>query len=188
MSDTFIDSDYSIDPQSVVDFWREIGPEGWFRKDPELDRTITSRFGDLYERAARGHLDSWADEPNGALALVILLDQFPRNMFRGTPRAFETDEKALKLARAALARGDHYHVGEDVNQFLAMPLMHSEKLADQEDCVRWMGEIGEENVPFAIEHRDIVQRFGRFPHRNAVLGRESSSEELRFLEEGGFQG
>lgn len=188
MSDTFIDSDYSIDPQRVVDFWREIGPDGWFRKDPELDRTIANRFGDLYERAARGSLDDWADEPNGALALVILLDQFPRNMFRDTPRAFATDDKALKLAHAALARGDQDHVGEDINQFLAMPLMHSEALADQEACVRWMEEIGEENVSFAVEHRDIIKRFGRFPHRNAVLGRATTDEERRFLEEGGFQG
>ncbi|WP_062232036.1 DUF924 family protein [Aureimonas sp. N4] len=179
-------SDYSIDPQTIVDFWRDLGPERWFARDDELDATIAQRFGDVYERAAAGELDSWADEPNGALALVLILDQFPRNMFRGTPRAFETDAKALQLAKAALARGDHYHVGEDVNQFFALPLMHSENLEDQEACVRWMGEIGEENVPYAEEHRDIVARFGRFPHRNTILGRATTSEEQAFLEGGGF--
>ncbi|KTR05680.1 hypothetical protein NS365_09750 [Aureimonas ureilytica] len=181
-------SDYSIDPQTIVDFWRDLGPERWFARDDELDATIAQRFGDVYERAAAGELDGWAEEPNGALALVLILDQFPRNMFRGTPRAFETDAKALQLAKAALARGDHYHVGEDVNQFFALPLMHSENLEDQEACVRWMGEIGEENVPYAEEHRDIVARFGRFPHRNTILGRATTSEEQAFLEGGGFSG
>ncbi len=181
-------SDYSIDPQTIVDFWRDLGSERWFARDDELDATIAQRFGDVYERAAAGELDGWADEPNGALALVLILDQFPRNMFRGTPRAFETDAKALQLAKAALARGDHYHVGEDVNQFFALPLMHSENLEDQEACVRWMGEIGEENVPYAEEHRDIVARFGRFPHRNTILGRATTSEEQAFLESGGFSG
>ena len=181
-------SDYSIDPQTIVDFWRDLGPERWFARDDELDATIAQRFGDVYERAATGELDGWAEEPNGALALVLILDQFPRNMFRGTPRAFETDAKALQLAKAALARGDHYHVGEDVNQFFALPLMHSEVLADQEDCVRWMQEIGPENVPYAEEHRDIIARFGRFPHRNAILGRETTAEEQAFLAAGGFSG
>ncbi|WP_182085111.1 DUF924 family protein [Aureimonas sp. ME7] len=181
-------SEYSIDPQSVVDFWRDLGPERWFVKDEELDATIVRRFRDVYERAALGELDGWAAEPNGSLALVILLDQFPRNMFRGTPRAFATDPKALALAKTALERGDQWHVGEDVNQFLAMPLMHSEALADQEACISWMREIGEENVPFAIEHRDIIERFGRFPHRNRVLGRTSTPEEQAFLDSGGFAG
>ncbi|MBB3999356.1 DUF924 family protein [Aureimonas pseudogalii] len=181
-------SDYSTDPQTIVDFWRDLGPEGWFVKDEALDDTIRQRFGDLHERAALGEFDAWAQDPNGSLALVLLLDQFPRNMFRGETRAFATDAAALSIAKAALARGDHYHVGEDVNQFFAMPLMHSEDLEDQEACVRWMEEIGEENVSFAVEHRDIVQRFGRFPHRNAILGRTSSAEETAFLDAGGFKG
>ncbi|RIX98422.1 DUF924 domain-containing protein [Aureimonas flava] len=181
-------SEYSIDPQTIVDFWRDLGPERWFVKDRELDETIVHRFGDVYERAAQGEFDAWADEPNGALALVILLDQFPRNMFRGSPQAYATDAKALAIARAALARGDQWHVGEDVNQFFAMPLMHSETLDDQDECVRWMNEIGEENVPHAVEHRDIVARFGRFPHRNAVLGRDTTADERAFLDGGGFGG
>lgn len=182
-------STVSIDPQTIVDFWREAGSERWFGKDAEFDEAILRRFGDIYEQAVRGELDGWRSDPTGALALVILLDQFPRNMFRNTPKAFATDEQALEIAREALARGDHRTVAEDVNQFLAMPMMHSESLADQDSCVAWMSEIGDaDNVTFAKEHRDIVARFGRFPHRNAILGRESSEAERQFLADGGFAG
>lgn len=182
-------SSASIDPQTIVEFWREAGPDRWFGKDAEFDDTIRRRFGDVYEQAVRGELDAWRDDPTGALALVILLDQFPRNMFRNTLRAFATDEQALEIARQALARGDHHIVGEDVNQFLAMPMMHSEVLTDQEACVGWMSEIGDENnLAFAKEHRDIIARFGRFPHRNEILGRESHEAERRFLADGGFAG
>lgn len=181
-------SDYSIDPQTIVDYWREAGKERWFEKDDAFDEAVTRRFRDVYERAAAGELDHWIEEPTGALALVILLDQFPRNMFRGEPRMFYTDERALEIAGIALERGDHHTVGEDINQFLAMPFMHSESLTDQETCVQWMEEIGPDNLTFAEEHRDIVQRFGRFPHRNAIVGRASTPEETVFLEEGGFAG
>lgn len=179
---------YTIDPQTIVDFWRAAGPERWFEKDADFDAEIVRRFGDIYERAALGELDAWADDATGALALTILLDQFPRNMFRGEPRMYATDAKAQEIARRALARGDHLTVGDDVNQFFPMALMHSEALEDQEACVAWMEEIGLDNVPFAIEHRDIVERFGRFPHRNAVLGRPMTAEEQAFLEGGGFTG
>jgi len=181
-------SSYAIDPQTIVDFWRAAGPERWFTKDAEFDAEIVRRFQDIYERAALGELDAWAEEPTGALALVILLDQFPRNMFRGDPRMFATDAKAREISRMALARGDEMTVGEDVNQFLAMALMHSEDLADQEACVAWMEKIGPENVSYAVEHRDIVERFGRFPHRNVVLDRASTPEEHAFLADGGFAG
>lgn len=172
----------------IIAFWRQAGPQRWFEKDTAFDSEISARFLPAHEAAARGELDGWQTTPEGAFALLILLDQFPRNMFRGTPRAFATDDKALVLAKAALARGDHYHVGEDINQFLAMPLMHSEDLGDQEACVRWMQEIGEENVPFAEEHRDIVARFGRFPHRNPILGRTTTPDEQAYLDGGGFAG
>ncbi|MBC8129842.1 MAG: DUF924 domain-containing protein [Rhizobiaceae bacterium] len=181
-------SNYAIDPQTIVDFWREAGTERWFEKDEAFDEEVKRRFEDIYERAAGGELDEWIEEPTGALALVILLDQFPRNMFRGDAKTFSTDARALAIARIALERGDAHTVGEDINQFLAMPLMHSENLADQVACVEWMGEIGPENVSFAEEHRDIVRRFGRFPHRNAVLGRETTAEERAFLDGGGFTG
>lgn len=181
-------SNYSIDPQTIVDFWRDLGPDRWFAKDDELDETIRQRFADVHERAQAGDLDHWADEPNGALALVILLDQFSRNMFRGTPRMYESDEKALAVARRALERGDQHHVGEDLNQFLAMPHMHAEDSRAQEECVALMEELGKDNLAYAIEHRDIVARFGRFPHRNAILSRETTPEEQAFIDEGGFAG
>ena len=182
-------SKYSVDPQTIVDFWREAGPKKWFIKDEAFDEAIRSRFGDVYEQAASGRLDSWAETPTGALAMIILLDQFPRNLFRGSPQAFATDAKALEIAGIALSRGDHETVAEDVNQFLAMPMMHSERLEDQETCLEWMRRIGEKgNVKAAKEHRDIIARFGRFPHRNAILGRDTSDEEAAFLAGGGFSG
>lgn len=181
-------TDFRADPQAVIDFWREAGKDRWFAVDPAFDEAIATRFGAVYEAAARGDLDGWAETPEGALALVLVLDQFPRNLFRGTARAFATDGRALEVARTALARGDADRLPDDLNQFLALPLMHSEELADQEDCVRWMERIGLDNLPFAVEHRDIVHRFGRFPHRNAILGRQTTPEEQQFLDEGGFAG
>jgi uncharacterized protein (DUF924 family) len=181
-------SDYAIDPQRIVDFWRDAGPQKWFEVDEAFDAAIRQRFEDVYERAAQGELDAWAEDATGALALVLLLDQFPRNMYRRTPRMYATDAKALAVAKAALERGDAVTLGEDVNQFLAMPLMHSEDLADQDACIEWMREIGPENLPFAEEHRDVVARHGRFPHRNAILGRSSTEGERAFLADGGFAG
>lgn len=178
MSDTF------TDPQTIIDFWREAGPDRWFTADPEFDSRIRQRFLDLYERAALGELDSWTEEPNGALALVMLLDQFPRNMFRGHARMYATDPKALQLAQEALARGDHWRVGDDINQFFVMPLMHAEDLAEQDACVALMTEVDPQSLSFALEHRETIQRFGRFPHRNAILGRPSREDEVRFLADG----
>ena len=182
-------NDFAAAPQTIIDFWREAGEGAWYTRNQAFDETIALRFGDLYERAATGGLDDWADDPSGALALVILLDQFPRNMFRGEAKAFATDDKALAIAKAALARGDHETVAEDLNAFLAMPLMHSERAGDQDDAVAWMEKIGNEaNVKSAHEHRDIIARFGRFPHRNPVLGRATVEEERTFLLNGGFAG
>ncbi|MER0238763.1 DUF924 family protein [Fulvimarina sp. MAC8] len=182
-------STYTVAPDTIVEFWWNAGPDKWFSKDEAFDETIRNRFLDIYERAADGHLDDWIEEPTGALALVILLDQFPRNMFRGTPRAYATDEKAREIGRQALNRGDHETVSEEINQFLAMPLMHSEKLEDQEACIEWMKRVGtEQNIEYAQHHRDIIARFGRFPHRNGILGRDSTDEEKEYLKEGGFSG
>jgi uncharacterized protein (DUF924 family) len=181
-------SDFSVDPQTIVDFWREASPDRWFGKDAEFDATVRQRFRDVHERAAANGLDAWAAEPTGALALILLLDQFPRNMFRGTERAYATDAKALAIAKVALERGDADTVGEDVNRFLALPLMHSEDLADQHACVGWMERLDPESLRHAVEHRDVVARFGRFPHRNAILGRKTSEEERAFLDDGGFAG
>jgi len=182
-------SETILDPQVIVDFWREAGPEKWFEKDEAFDETIRQRFGDLYERAALGDLDSWAEEPNGALALILLLDQFPRNMFRGSPRMYAIDAKAAQIARASLDAGDAEHLPDDVNQFLVLPLMHSESRADHDACVAWMDRIGtEENRKFARHHREIIEQFGRFPHRNSLLGRETTAEERKFIAECGFTG
>jgi uncharacterized protein (DUF924 family) len=178
MSDTF------TDPQTIIDFWREAGPDRWFTADPDFDALVRNRFLDLYERAALGELDSWTEEPNGALALVILLDQFPRNMFRGHARMYATDAKALQLAQEALARGDHWRVGDDINQFFVMPLMHAEDLAEQDACVVLMEEVDPANLSFAHEHRDTIRRFGRFPHRNVILGRPPRDDESLFLADG----
>ncbi|EAU43312.1 hypothetical protein FP2506_10721 [Fulvimarina pelagi HTCC2506] len=182
-------NNYVVAPDTIVEFWWDAGSEKWFSKDEAFDETVRSRFLDIYEQAAEGHLDDWIEEPTGALALVILLDQFPRNMFRGTPRAYATDEKAKKIGLVALERGDHETVSEEINQFLAMPLMHSEDLVDQDACVMWMERVGtEQNIEYAKHHRDIIARFGRFPHRNAVLGRQSTEAEMDYLREGGYSG
>lgn len=176
-------------PQDVVAFWQEAGPERWFAADPAFDQNVRARFLAVHEAAARGDLDAWQENPDGALALVILLDQFPRNMFRGTPRAFATDETALAIADRAIAAGRDEDVAEALRSFFYMPFMHSERLGDQERCVALMQSFGgADNIKYAEVHRDIIQRFGRFPHRNEILGRNSQPEEIAYLEGGGFKG
>ena len=196
----------SSEPVDVLSFW--FGPRGleegsdqatmarWFTKDPAFDEEIRSRFGGLYEQARAGALDGWAVDPTGRLALVIVLDQFPRNMFRGTGRMFESDAKALRLAREGIVLGHDQALGPDPRSFLYMPLMHAEDLPTQEECVELFGQLRDEtsgtareraalSLDFARRHRDIVKRFGHFPHRNALLGRDSSPEERAFLEQPG---
>ena len=173
---------------NVVAFWCEAGPSRWYRKDAAFDRAFHDRFLATHEAAARGALDDWTATPSGALALCILLDQFPRNAFRGSARMFATDPKAREVARAALDRGFDAQVDPELRQFFVMPFMHSEDLADQHLCVRLAAELTTDTLRYAVEHRDIIERFGRFPHRNPVLGRETTPEEQRFLDEGGFGG
>lgn len=174
--------------EDVIGFWREAGPSRWFRKDADFDRAFRDRFLAAHEAAARGELDAWASTADGALALCILLDQFPRNAFRGSARMFATDGQARGIARAALDRGFDQQVEPELRQFLVMPFMHSEDLADQQLCVRLAAELPTDTLRYAVMHRDIIERFGRFPHRNAVLGRATTVEEQRFLDEGGFSG
>lgn len=176
------------DARSVTAFWRAAGPSRWFRKDEAFDAEFRSRFLAAHEAAARGELDHWADSADGALALLILLDQFPRNSFRGTARMFATDGQARQLARAALAAGWDRQVGEDLRNFFYLPFMHSEALADQDLALTLTAALGENALHHARVHRDIIVRFGRFPHRNPLLGRSSTAEEQRFLDEGGFAG
>jgi uncharacterized protein (DUF924 family) len=178
----------STSPQAVLAFWREAGPSRWFRKDPAFDNDFRDRFLTAHECAARGEFDAWAAMPDGALALCILLDQFPRNAFRGTPRMFATDRKALDIARTAIDSGFDDAVDDDLRQFFYLPLMHSESLDDQALCVDLSKSLATDNHRFAVMHRDIIRRFGRFPHRNEILGRISTPEEVKFLAEGGFAG
>jgi len=136
----------------------------------------------------RGELDGWANDAQGALALLILLDQFPRNAFRGTARMFETDTKAREIARQAVHAGSDQAFDAPLRNFFYLPFMHSEQLADQDLGVQLARTLGDEPLRYAILHRDIIEKFGRFPHRNALVGRATTPEEQRFLDDGGFAG
>src|SRR5262245_39152550 len=190
----------------ILDFW--FGPldtDGcadsehmarWWKKDPNLDEEIRRRFGALHRAIGAGQLDSWLDDPRGRLAQIVVLDQFSRNMHRDTPAMFGGDARALELALEGLARGADRPLPRDLRAFMYMPLMHCEELAHQERAVALFAAL-RDSAPspvreraasaarYAEMHRDIVRRFGRFPHRNAILGRESSAEETAFLQEPG---
>lgn len=174
--------------EDVVRFWREAGPSRWYRKDAAFDREFRDRFLATHEAASRGDLDAWTATPVGALALCILLDQFPRNAFRDSPRMFATDARAREVARKAIDNQFDRQVEAELRQFFVMPYMHSEDLADQETCVLLAGQLPTDTLRYAVQHRDIIERFGRFPHRNPLLGRAMTEEEQRFLDEGGFAG
>ena len=173
----------AIDFRELLDFWYSARiSQRWFASTPALDDEIRERYEGLWQRAASGALDGWAENPEGALALAIVLDQLPLNMYRGQPAAFSTEQKAVAVARQAVARGYDQRLPGDRVLFLYMPLMHSEHLDDQDLSVRLFREAGlEHNLRFAEHHRGLVRRFGRFPHRNAILGRESTPEELDYL-------
>jgi len=179
------------DFHDVLDFWYSARiSKRWFASTPSLDEEIRTRYEDLWKLAASGELDGWSDTPEGALALAIVLDQLPLNMYRGKPAAFSTEQKAVLVAKQAIARGYDEQVPSDRVLFLYMPLMHSENLDDQDLSVAQFRKAGlKDNLYFAEHHRGIVQRFGRFPHRNAILGRESTPEELEYLaSDGAFKG
>jgi uncharacterized protein (DUF924 family) len=173
--------------REVLDFWFDPAWKAhWFERSAAFDRAVATQLGDLHRRAVRGDLDAWESTAEGCLALSILLDQAPRQLFRGDPRAFATDAKALAVAKRALAAGFDRQLTVDQRQFLYLPLMHSENLADQERCVAiYEADELRHNLHHAVEHADIIRRFGRFPHRNAALGRNSTAEEQAFLREGG---
>jgi uncharacterized protein (DUF924 family) len=173
----------------VLAFWRAAGADRWFKKDDAFDLAIREDFLSTYEAAATGKLNDWEKTPDGALALIIVLDQFPRNMFRNDARAFATDPLALAITKRALTSGTDRKIEHELVPFLYMPLMHSENIADQRRCVDLFGRYGNQNnLKFAEIHRDIIERFGRFPHRNAVLGRVTTPDERAFLDSGGFGG
>jgi uncharacterized protein (DUF924 family) len=178
----------TVFPEHVLEFWREAGPSRWFRKDDAFDADFRARFLAAHEAAARGDLDSWARSADGALALLILLDQFPRNAFRGSARMFESDAKARGVARAAIDAGFDNDFEPELRNFFYLPLMHSEDLADQDRAVELARGLGGEPLRFALMHRGIIEKFGRFPHRNEMLGRTTTPEEQKFLADGGFAG
>jgi uncharacterized protein (DUF924 family) len=175
-------------PQDVLAFWRAAGPDRWFTKDAAFDDDIRRRFLATYEAAAAGTL-VWDDTAEGALALLIVLDQFPRNMFRGSARAFAADPLAREAATRAIARGFDLAVAVAERSFFYLPFEHSETLADQERGVALNRARGDADaLKWAELHADIIRRFGRFPHRNAVLGRATTADEQAFLDGGGFAG
>lgn len=176
------------DALKVVAFWKDAGPSKWFAKDAEFDRRFRERFLLDHESAARGELVQCQSTPEGALALVILLDQFPRNAFRDTPRMYDTDALARKVAAMAFAAGYDRAIPQELRKFFILPFAHSEDLADQERSVALARRTGADDLAHAEHHRDIVRRFGRFPHRNRILGRETTAEEQHYLDNGGYQG
>jgi uncharacterized protein (DUF924 family) len=171
------------DPKAseVLHFWFEDHPKDWFAKNPGFDAAVRDRFIALHEAAAVGHLAHWADEARSCLALVILLDQFPRNMFRGEARAFATDPQSRAAARVILQRGWDKAMTQSEQLFAYLPFEHSEALADQDLSVELMKDFDAEQLRYAARHREIIERFGRFPHRNDILGRESTAAEIEFL-------
>ena len=174
-------------PGEILAFWREAGHERWYTRDVAFDAVIRSQFLGLWQKAAAGELSSWETSDDGALALVIVLDQFPRNMFRDDIRAYSSDALAREVASRAIDRGAGLRVDAALLEFLHMPFMHSELLADQLRCVDLFRNAGNaESLKYAEDHAAIIRRFGRFPHRNRVLERITTPEEQAFLDQGGF--
>ena len=172
----------------VVGFWREAGPGRWFAKDAAFDRLFRERCIAAHRCAAQRDLDSWLETPDGTLALLLLTDQFPRNAFRGTAHMYATDPLARHFARQAHRQGHMSAAEPPVRLFFCLPFAHSEDSADQDLSVQLHEALGEPWLSHARGHRDIVRRFGRFPHRNGLLGRETTPEEMTFLAAGGFAG
>ncbi|MGZ3375738.1 MAG: DUF924 family protein [Phenylobacterium sp.] len=176
-------------PNDIVGFWLGAGPDKWFKKVIAFDEAIRLKFESTHHKAARSEYDAWADTADGALALLILLDQFPRNLYRNSAHSFATDPKARSIARAAVERGFDRQVDPRLRNFFYLPFEHSEDLADQDYGLALVAEAGiEDDLKWARLHRDIIARFGRFPHRNHALGRVTTPDEQEFLDEGGFAG
>jgi uncharacterized protein (DUF924 family) len=177
----------ALDAQAVLDFWFEaLTPAQWFKKDPEMDRKIAERFGELHAKAAQCECFAWRQTPQGRLAEIIVLDQFSRNIYRDDARAFATDALALALAQEAVAAQTDGELNSSQRAFLYMPYMHSESVAIHELAMQLFDQPGlENNLDFEVRHKAIIDRFGRYPHRNALLGRVSTDEERAFLKQPG---
>ncbi|MEX0369669.1 MAG: DUF924 family protein [Tateyamaria sp.] len=178
-----------VGPDEVLRFWLdECDPDQWFKNDPEFDQTIRDRFGETWKAATEGKFALWLTYPNGALAYIILTDQFPRNMFRDDAAAFSTDKAALAAAKSAIAKGWDLRTDVPARQFFYMPLEHSENLCDQDRAVRLICERMQDDtfLLHARAHREVIRLFGRFPHRNDVLGRSTTAAERAHLEAGGY--
>ena len=174
------------DPKYIVDFWREAGPKKWFRGGAAFDRECEAQLSELHVAAASRKLDAWQDTAEGALALLILLDQIPRNIFRGTAHAYATDPLGRMFARQAIAAGFDAQVDRALRLFFYLPFEHSEDPDDQAFAVQLhRGLPLDVTDEWAVKHGDVIRRFGRFPHRNAALGRTSTPEELEYLKAGG---
>lgn len=173
----------------IVAFWHDAGYERWFKRDDAFDAEFKRRFHEAHMAAARGEYEAWMESAEGALALLILLDQFPRNCFRGCAHSYATDGLARSYARRAIDAGFDLQVETALRMFFYLPFEHSETMADQDYAMELFARTGnDELMKYAVLHRDLIARFGRFPHRNAVLGRESTQEELDYLASGGFSG
>lgn len=183
----------SAQPADVIGFWRTAGPAKWFSRSAAFDEAIRLRFEPVHHAAARGGYLHWSQDAQGALALLLLLDQFPRNLFRGSAHAFATDPLARSIARRAVDQDFDRQCEPGLRPFFYLPFEHSEDIADQDRgvalCQRLADETGDlDTLKWARLHRDIIVRFGRFPHRNAPLGRETTADEQAFLDDGGFAG
>lgn len=180
-------TDQTISPLDVLDFWWQAGPSKWFAKDDKFDKRCEETFLPLIKAAKTGDLDHWMQSADGALALLILLDQLSRNVFRGSPEAFAADAKAVAIAEEALNRGYDRAYPKEARGFFYLPFEHSENMTHQERAVDLSKATGDKELyHYALIHMDVIRRFGRFPHRNKVLGRQSTPEEIAFLEAGGF--
>lgn len=182
-----MNSAYAGGSSEILHFWfSDYVRKKWFEADREFDAELKERFGVLSDRAVAGELDSWRQTAEGAVALIVLLDQIPRNIHRGTPLAFRGDPHALDISRETVSRGEDTALPNAHRQMLYMPFMHAEDLAAQEEGVRLFEKLGDDDsLDYMKRHRDIIARFGRFPHRNAILGRPSTEEEQEFLKQPG---
>jgi len=174
----------NITPNDILTFWFSDKVEPlWFNSTPEFDSELKEQFEELYVAALAGNLSDWQNSAEGSVALVVILDQFPLNMYRGSPESFGGEAKAREIAKDAINKGFDSQINDVQKAFLYMPLMHSENIDDQDLSVSLFEAAGlKENLRFAKHHRDIVKRFGRFPHRNKILGRTSSQAELEYLD------